>query len=628
MTYIYKNIKEVKIMKKIILMMVIFLSVLTLTACVNTPNDDKEISELEKRIESLEQSLIDNQNILNEVQDALDEANNNIEDYQLLEETLRLELQEALLEIEQAQDLIDNLYDQLFELTGVDQRLLSVVQEQKEAIMNLGVEEEILVNSSFNGGSGVFGQILSGPKYYPLSQVSPFQYDEEWQEIQIRYYQMLEEVIQQGYGQGEIVSINKFTFQEPLSYYGIDTVLNQEYFLEINLDGNETLFSRVLTYDDITLNEAKIVKSKTISAKFVNEKLELVLLIQDFDEDEVMSSFLLEDFKEDLGLVRVQFGKDIPLYVSYYVGLNIREDLNAIFFIDYAYGGVVTSERYDLTYIDNGMATDIVTIRNLITNIIGLYNSTQSYLLNNKIDGEYIDVILGYYASISDEEYMPSDADITPNDIYSIGDAYRLSLDLEYIDPLMSLYEKLLKVDDYLNFTGELSSTQKAEFDSLVQQLDNYEYNGSFYDFINYDESTETYSLIDAMDTLPLSIVNSDGYMKIYNSYLKYKNLMDIENKTLDQYFDMYNYISDLRPIYEFGNLDIYTITYGEGIILSSNIPVVYNLDVTEYNDDLIYLMSNHNLFLDIFTPYYNSTPEDIINLLEAGLFYNPLNVE
>jgi hypothetical protein len=90
----------------------------------------------------------------------------------------------------------------------------------------------------------------------------------------------------------------------------------------------------------------------------------------------------------------------------------------------------------------------------------------------------------------------------------------------------------------------------------------------------------------------------------------------------------MYNYISDLRPIYEFGNLDIYTITYGEGIILSSNIPVVYNLDVTEYNDDLIYLMSNHNLFLDIFTPYYNSTPEDIINLLEAGLFYNPLNVE
>lgn len=593
-------------MKKIMLLVTVMLLMFGLAGCLN--NGSTDVSELEDRIEELEKALQQSQADLESARDSLG--------------GVQPSLDQALADLIEAQELIDDLYDQLFELTGVDQRLLSVVQEQKEAIVTMG-QEETIINSSFNHnvGSGFFGRILSGPRLNFLSQVSPFEQDGEWQDIQIRYYQMLEEIVQQGYGAGEIVPINEFTFQEPLEYYGINVILNEEYFIEINLDGNETLFSRVLTYDNISLVEAKTIKAKTVAAKFVNSKLQLVFTEQEFDKNEVMTSLRIEDFKEDVGRVIVSFAEDSLYYVNYYVGVNVREDLNAIFNVEFM-NGVLNSEQYKLSYIENDTVIENVDMYNVLSTVIGGYNRSQTMLdLYNENPSMVYD-ILDAYSNIKNESYYP--IGITPYDMYSVGEGRYMGLNIASLEPLMSLYSKLIIFNNYLTYVEQLNSTKKAEFDALAVELNAYEYDGTVYDFINYDEETGLYSLIDAMSNLPLSIVNSDGYLNIYDSYVQYVNLLNTENKTLDQHFEMIAYVSKLRTLYEKGNVDIYTTITGQTFVLSNTIPVVYNIEGDGYRSDVEYLISNHSLILNLFPSYYNSTPETISNLLELGILYTP----
>ncbi len=381
-------------MKKFMLIVTVMLLLFTLVGCIGDPTD---ISKLESRIEELEESLQQSQSALDSVQDSLSTAQATLDAAiadllaaQESEEALQIQAKDAIEKLAEAQsllqensdalieaqELIDDLYDQLYELTGVDQRLLSVVQEQKEAIMNMGTEENAPVSYS-GGGSGVFGQILASPRPSLLSEVPPFQYNEEWQDMQTMYYEMLEMIVLQGYRQGEVKSLNDFDLQESLLHYGINAFPNEECLIEITLGGNGTLFSRIFIY-----NANGLRVTKTVASKILENKLQLVRLDQEFDENEVMNSLRIEDFKEDVGLVIVSFGKEqysSLYYVNYYVGVNVREDLNAIFNIEFM-NSVLNSEQYNLTYIENDTITDNVQIYNVLTGRIGEYNRVQTML--------------------------------------------------------------------------------------------------------------------------------------------------------------------------------------------------------------------------------------------------------
>jgi len=616
--------------------------VLTDGICVDPVDLTTRLTELQANLEDAQSSLDNAQVVFDDTkadykmtetqstsaQSTIDSAQALLDDAgaNLIEDEAALNQVEN--SIDSAKTLIENLYSQLKEFTGIDVKLLYVVEKQHDAIVNMGQEVTVQNESYSNVGSGLFGQSLSGPRVRQLSSVSPFEYNEEWQDTQATYYEMLQDIVQQGYGEGTVVNFNEFTLQHPLDYYGINVQENQEHFIKINLDGSETLFSRILTYNDITLENAKVIKAKTVTAYFLDGKLQLMLAVQEFDDNEKMNSLYVEDFKEDIGIVTIAYTDEFPFYSNYQVGVNIRDNVYGVFEIVYSENDIIQRIAYTLYYVENDELANRIMLHKSLEYNIGRYNIDQYYLSNGDLTKWKIQQIISDYSLSLDHKY---DRFYTYSDLYTTGEAYILGLNLDVLNPLMTLYHKLLQVDDYLTSYTELNSSQQNEFDSLVTELNNYEYNGEFYDFIDYNAETEVYTLIDALPTLPLKIVNNNGWMDIYDSYTRYKDLLNNHSRTLEESLRMMQMVAKLLPLYNYGNVDIFMPLYTDAVILRNDLPATWMASsdtiISEANiSDANYLDDNIQLATDAFPAYYNANEESILSLMPVGFLYDPLD--
>ncbi|MDX9691318.1 MAG: hypothetical protein RBT45_02620 [Acholeplasmataceae bacterium] len=634
-------------MKKIFFIIVTILMGLTLVGCVGS---GKEISELEARIEELEDSLTSAQSALEDVMSDLEDAIASQDTFQeridelvsTLDRT-ELQLQEALAnqkisqdildELEASRKLIEELYDQLEEATGIDYRLLLVVQKQKDAI--IGVDLETPENVSFNGvGSGQFGRILSVPKLFMDMQIKPFVNDEEWQDIQLKHYEMLEEIVKQGYKQDEVVNMNEFTFQQELTYYGIDIILNETHFIQISLDGNETLFSRVLTYDVITLLTIKV---KTVRTEFVDNRLELLLVIQEFDNDEQMISLYVEDFKEGIGLVQVSYGPEGLYKVSYTVGINVREDLNAISILEYNEFGLF-SQEYRLSYISNNVISDEIRLMDKYEANVSDIRRMEQYLEKENLSKKEIVHILSVYNIRGEDYWAPYYGTSFENNLYVLEEGNTLSIDMVKLQPLLDLYETIW--DFYIS----LEDPNNFEYsNSIGAILEAYEYNGITYKFVTETgDPLAKYEFVTSEEDL-----ENLGFMKDFlyfaANYYKHQELVNpiqslyLTIYSVDEHLTRTKYVQHIYREFSKYVSDILTVKYETRAVLNlkhlSSIgdDFIWNqesllADMIDDNDttrtwslylnDYLYLRENINLFLDSFPSYHTASEDSIVSIL------------
>ncbi len=509
-------------MKKLLVLLVTLMAVFTLSACSdNGEIDIAALEELENRITELEEAALEANLNLENVQNDLDATDEELLAAQAL-------LDEALANLEEAQQVAIDLQTELDRYTCddpretnvdgecmiiVNQELLTKVVEVKDELeAEMAVEEPSALNPSSLGGTGDFGAIMYSEPLNFDNEVDLFGGDieDEWIDMQIRYYNMLEEVILNGYTQGEYENIKDFV-DDP-SVYALDG--DQEFELVIDFV-NLNLYSRVFTYNDLEFTD--LSKVQTINARVIDGNISLEFTRQYFENNLETSSYT-EIFDTSKGLLQVGYpltssGNSLP-YVRGMFGVEIRSDL-VIYSTLYSQFGIFESPLYIYSYVNNGE------IYLEYTNV-GAENYCEAsyqkyeifYAIENPNRLDMITTINSYVSSILDRGY---DEYISLEEIpFFIPD----------IEGIQALYDLKTSIETFQY------NPEAGLLDAELMALLNNDYHTLVVDGVIDTESPYYQKTMQGL------YERSVFYSELYS----YNRFLEIEDKTLDDYLEYFRH--------------------------------------------------------------------------------------
>ncbi|QMS84261.1 hypothetical protein [Candidatus Xianfuyuplasma coldseepsis] len=450
----------------------------------------------------------------------------------------------------------------------VDEELLFKVQEIKNAMLGETSELSIISSPVLLGNSSLYGRIYSAPRVELLSAIKPFDNDAEWIHIQAKHYELLEEIVLNGYQSGNYENPMDFiTNAEDLVQW-----FNFEGSQELNLiidTQEETLFSRIIEYSDIELTDAVHVETVYTELNSENE-IYLERYLQNLKVDSVDA----EVFYENYGLFTFGYESN-DIAFNKYQGSLLDANTSVLFTENYnlySYRIRFFNDQ-EQVYLEgtindlNGPKKNVVSRFNELTLQSSLTNSDIAEMLT-----------LSYYAS---KYYLGDNAEIITGTT--------LRLDTTKLDSLFSV------IPDIKYHISRLNSTPSSQKNAL-EHLNNVEINGEFFDLIN--------------DNNELDLTN-----------FKYQYLIASRNAQED--YDRYK--ERLQNYEETGNFtylrDLLTSIYDLRYAINQD-PTLVNV-VTD--DTLEYSILQPELTIEYIYYTDNAGPNDIENV--ASIIMNELNV-
>lgn len=377
----------------------------------------------------------------------------------------------------------------------VDGELLQAIRDVKSALSREEVAETLSIQSPTNlsGGSGIHGLLLSTPRLELQNEIKLFQGDAEWLWIQSRYYSMLEEVVLNGYQQGNYENVKDF-LDDPEIYFLTE---NQEFILVINLE-EKILYSRVQTFSDILFTN--MTHTETIYARLdENDKIYLERFIYTKN-----NRLTFEIFYQDKGLSHGNIFLN-PIDHQFSFG-NIF--------------GLVLDEN--VSFVNSTSRMD--SILNNYSLRLGFYNNTGDLYLNINIqdNSKIVNSV-----NIINQLTNTNDIILSENEIFS----------------LLSGYNKLFGVDSTFSGTPTLTNGQSIRINTTrMDELSSI--------FFELNETVNRYN--QSLNNFPYRAQQSDiDYLSAFEFRGQVFNLLDANQKfdssllgqyeRLYSYFDLYN---------------------------------------------------------------------------------------
>lgn len=435
----------------------------------------------------------------------------------------------------------------------LDEELLQAVRDVKNSLSGESFEELAQHNLARITPLGM--TIKTPVKMEDNLTITPYTKDQEWIDVQIKYYTMLEEIVLNGYQQGTYVNLKDFlNSPESLDTYWLSN--DQEFQIIISLE-EQTLFSRVITYSTSDFTEKLFVETVYADINLGNN-----LHLEKYVSSYITDSIGVDIYEENKGVYQITVEDGEVTFISGSLGSVVDSN------IQFSLYQIVRSSIYELNDIK-----------------INFYNQNEEVylriqLLNNQNTVSYIEYVNNIilestlsYRELSTlifsyNELLYNEQDnLTTGLTFRVDEARMASL----IEDINALKEQVNRYENYYakpNYPSE-----------MLVALRNVEIDGNIFNVLS-DNGQIDLSVLGIYEELYEIIdYRSSSYLDSYRTYLsEYNNALDNETKA-SALRGLYSSIYSLQPI---TNWDNTLIQYFTGDTLGFT---QIDLEVTVYYD-------------------------------------------
>ena len=481
----------------------------------------------------------------------------------------------------------------------LDEELLQAVQNVKESLSgeNIGLLlEQNLCDIRLLGMS-----INTINEEVEELNIIPFQIDQEWVDVQVKYYTLLEEIVLNGYEQGIYTDLKDYLNDpENLAKYGL--VQNQEYEIIIELD-EQTLYSNIVTYSSTDLTEK--LYGETVYANInIDNNLHLEKYVYSYIADYIG----VDIYEENEGIYQISIEDNQVTFISGTLGGIVDNNAKLRLY------QIIRNNIYELNDIQINfynqneeiyLSMQLINNQNIVSSIEFINNSISKTVLTQ----EEISTLLYAY------NYYNYQEEHETYDILLYNRENQLTTGLTFridADRISTLIEDVNILKDYVNEYENYYAKPNYPTE-LLNSLKNIEIEGNYFNVLNENGEID-FSVLGNYREL-YNVITNDSVSNI-NSYKQY--LLEYNNATSSESKEgalrgLYRSIYSLQTIINWDNV-LLQYFVGDTLMFSTidfEITVLYNYNTGvlpgDINNDLESISNTASYYYQYIQENYDS---------------------
>lgn len=457
----------------------------------------------------------------------------------------------------------------------LDEELLQAVRDVQSALSGETPEE-----LSHNFGFIPLGMTIKTPvRMEDNLTITPYPKDQEWIDVQIKYYTMLEEIVLNGYQQGTYENLKDFlNSPESLDTYWLSN--DQEFQIIISLE-EQTLISRVITYSTNDFTEMLFVETVYADINLGNN-LHLEKYISSYITDYIG----VDIYEEDKGVYQISIENGEVTFISGSLGSVVDSN------VQFRLYQIVRSSIYELNDIKINFYNqneEIYLSMQLLNNqkTVSHIEYVNNIILESTLSYREISTLLLSYSELLYEE----EDNITTGLTFRVDDA-KIAL---LINDINALKDQITAYENYPNGANYPSE--------MLTALRNVEIDGNTFNVLAENGAIDISVLGIYEELYEIVDYRSSSYIDSYRTYLEaYDNAIDDETKA-----------SALRGLYS----SIHSL---QAFIAWDNTLIQYNIGETlSFTEVDLEFTVSYNYNTEVLPGSINNDPESISN---AATYY------